>query len=111
MGQIVFDYVISTTPTPKPGTKTKAIITDIQEVKAAEVFKAGARNPEQLIFAIYAKVDDWQGRIGAINKPSMKTISAKHRLALFKQRYNDFPKVGMRVDVVANDAGYWKLDL
>lgn len=111
MSELQFDYTISTKPTPKPGTKAKAILTDIRESRAVEVFKTGAKNPEQLVYAIYAKIDDWQGLIDAINKPNMKMISAKHKLALFKLRYNSFPKVGMRVDVVANNKGYWKLDL
>ena len=111
MSQLDFDYTVSTKPAPKPGTKAKATITELKELKAADIFKTGARNPEQLVFAIFAKVDDWQGRIGAINKPNSKQISTKHKLAAFKQRYKNFPKIGMQVDVVANEKGYWKLEL
>ena len=75
------------------------------------MFKTGAIKPEQVIYAIYGQVDDWQGRIGAINKPDSKQISTKYKLGQFKQRYKDFPKIGMQVDVIANEKGYWKLDI
>ena len=109
MTEIEFDYTIS--PKLKLGTRGKATITEIKEVKAADVFKTAAENPEQLLYAIHGKVDDWTGRIGTINKPTSKQISAKSNLAKFKQRYEQFPKIGMQVDVVVNDEGYWKLDL
>lgn len=109
MSQVEFDYTIS--PKRKPGTRAKATITDIKEVKAVEVFKAAAQDPEQLLFVIHGKIDDWEGRIGTINKPTSKEISAKSNLAQFKERYEQFPKIGMLVDVVANAEGFWKLDL
>ncbi|HKM77262.1 MAG TPA: hypothetical protein VJZ32_12685 [Candidatus Bathyarchaeia archaeon] len=111
MSEVQFDYTISTKPERKPGTKAKATIADIKEVKAVDVFKAAAKNPDQLLFVIFAKIGDWQGRVDTINKPISKQISPKSRLAQFKQRYKQFPKIGMKVDVLANDAGYWKLDL
>jgi len=77
----------------------------------ADVFKAAAKNPEQILFVINGKVDEWEGRIGTINKPTSKEISAKSNLAQFKQRYEQFPKIGMQVDVIANNEGFWKLDL
>ncbi len=106
----VFDsYTIRTKPLRKPGTKAKATITEIIEVKAGDVYKTAARNPDEMLFAIIAKVDNWQGRIGTIPKPLSTIISPKSKLAQFKQRYKRFPEIGMKVDVVANDAGYWKL--
>lgn len=104
-----FDYVVTTKPVRKPGTKAKATIIEIREVKASQVYKTGAKNPDQQLFAIIARVGDWEGLIGTIPRPPTKIISAKSRLAQFKQRYKKFPTVGMHVDVLANDAGYWKL--
>ena len=109
MSPIEFDYTIS--PKRKPGTRAKATIIEIKEVKAVDVFKAAAKDPEQLLFVIDGKVDDWTGRIGTINKPASKQISPKSNLAQFKERYERFPEIGMQVDVVANAEGFWKLDL
>ncbi|MGA2785735.1 MAG: hypothetical protein ABSF09_13665 [Candidatus Bathyarchaeia archaeon] len=109
MSPIEFDYTIS--PKRKPGTRAKATIIEIKEVKAVDVFKAAAKDPEQLLFVIDGKIGDWEGRIGTINKPTSKQISPKSNLAQFKERYEQFPKIGMQVDVVANDEGFWKLDL
>jgi hypothetical protein len=105
-----FNYVISTGPLRKPGLKAKGTITEIKEVKAVDVYKKAATNPEQLLFAIIAKVEGWKGRIGTIPKPTSKLISPKSKLALFKKRYKQFPKTGMKIDVTANDMGYWKLE-
>jgi hypothetical protein len=46
-------------------------------------------------------------------EPNMQTcpISPKSRLAQFKQRYRQFPKLGMKVDVVTDDNGYWRIAL
>lgn len=38
-------------------------------------------------------------------------ISSKSKLARFKQRYKRFPTLGMKVDVVTDDNGYWKIAL
>jgi hypothetical protein len=38
-------------------------------------------------------------------------ISSKSRLAQFRQRYKRFPTLGMKVDVVTDDNGYWKIAL
>jgi hypothetical protein len=32
-------------------------------------------------------------------------------LAQFKQRYKQFPKAGLKVDVVTDENGYWKVAL
>jgi hypothetical protein len=37
--------------------------------------------------------------------------SPKSRLALFRQRYKQFPKLGMKIDVVTDENGYWKIAL
>jgi len=109
MGQVEFNYII--TPKRKAGTKAKATITDIKEVKAGDVFKAAAKDPQKALIVIEGKIDDWEGRIGTMNKPTSKEISEKSNVALFKKRYQQFPKIGMQVDVVVNDEGFWKLDL
>ncbi len=109
MSKIEFDYTIA--PKRKMGTRATATITSIKEVKAVDVFKTAAENPDQLLYVIDGKIDDWTGRIGIINKPTSKEISAKSNLAKFMQRYEKYPEIGMQVDVIANDAGYWKLDV
>ena len=45
------------------------------------------------------------------SKPLTEEISPKSKLAQFKQRYKQFPKVGLKVDVVTDDNGYWKVAL
>jgi hypothetical protein len=37
--------------------------------------------------------------------------SAKSKLAQFKLWYKQLPKLGMKVDVVTDDNGYWKIIL
>ena len=50
-------------------------------------------------------------RIATFAKPQSDAISSKSKLAQFKQRYKQFPKVGLKVDVVTDDNGYWKVAL
>lgn len=50
-------------------------------------------------------------RIGTFTKPQSKEISSKSKLARFKQPYKRFPALGMKIDVVTDDNGYWKIAL
>jgi len=50
-------------------------------------------------------------RIATFAKPQTDEISSKSKLAQFKQRYKQFSKLGMRVDVVTDENGYWKIAL
>ena len=50
-------------------------------------------------------------RIATFAKPQSDEISAKGKLAQFKQRYKRFPTLGIKVDVVTDDNGYWKIAL
>src|SRR3990172_4215369 len=104
-----FDYEI--TDNPKPGIASKATITRIETAKAAEIYKEKAKDPEQRVCAIYGKVehDGWEGRLRTISLPPTKQISSKAKLAQFKLRYKQFPKTGMKVDVITDANGYWKL--
>jgi len=95
----------------KPGQKAKATITQIKLMKAGDVYKKGAKNPEQLLYVIYAKEDGWEGRIATIPKPPSKQISPNCKLAKFMLKYKKTPEVGMAVDMEANSAGYWKLQI
>jgi hypothetical protein len=102
-----FDYEIA--KPLQPGVKGEATITSIKEKKAVEVFRTKAREPEQVLFVIYGNVNGWEGRIGTINKPASRQISPRSRLAKFKQRYKQFPRIGMKIQVEANAAGYWSM--
>jgi hypothetical protein len=93
----------------KPGLKAKATITKVQLVKAAEIFKEKAKDPEQQLYAIQGSIDGRDMRIATFSKPQSNEISSKSRLAQFKHRYKRFPTVGMKVDVVTDDNGYWKI--
>lgn len=95
----------------KPGLKAKATITKVQLVKASEIFKDKAKDPEQQLYAIHGRVNDHEMRIATFSKPQVNEISPKSKLAQFKQRYKQFPKTGMKIDVVTDDNGYWKIAL
>lgn len=95
----------------KPGLKAKATITKVQLVKAVEIFKDKAKDPEQKLYAIHGRVNDREMRNATFTKPFGEEISPKSRLAQFKQRYKRFPTIGMKVDVVTDDNGYWKVAL
>ena len=56
-------------------------------------------------------MNDREMRIATFRKPLAEEISPKSRLAQFKQHYKRFPKIGMKVDVVTDDNGYWKIAL
>jgi len=53
----------------KPGLKAKATITKVQLVKAVEIFKAKAKDPEQQLYAINGHVDGRDMRIATFSKP------------------------------------------
>jgi hypothetical protein len=93
----------------KAGMKNKATITHIENRKAGEIFGDAARIPEQLVMVIFGKIDGWEGRIGAITKPSSRYISPKSNMAKFIQKYKKPPDTGMTVEVATNDRGYWAL--
>jgi len=93
----------------KSGLKAKATITKVQLVKAVDIFND--KDKEQQLYAIYGRVTDRDLRIATFAKPQGAEISSKSRLAQFKQRYKRFPTVGMKVDVVTDEKGYWKICL
>jgi hypothetical protein len=93
----------------KSGLKAKATITKVQLVKAAEIFKEKAKDPEQQLYAIHGRVDGREMRIATFAKPQSEEISPKSGLAQFKRHYKRFPMLGMKVDVVTDDNGYWKI--
>ncbi|MGO9645893.1 MAG: hypothetical protein ACLPY5_14250 [Candidatus Bathyarchaeia archaeon] len=95
----------------KPGQTAKATITKIENTTAGNIFGKSAKDPKQSVFVIYANVEGIDTRIATINKPASKYISPKHKLAQFKQRYTQLPKVGLRVDAVTDAKGFWKLAL
>jgi hypothetical protein len=66
---------------------------------------------KQQLYAIHGCVSDREMRIATFAKPQSEKISSKSRLEQFKQRYKQFPKTGMKVDVVTDDNGYWKIAL
>jgi hypothetical protein len=55
--------------------------------------------------------DGWEGRLRAFSKPPGKQITAKTSMAQFKLRYKQFSKTGMKVDVITDSNGYWKMIL
>ena len=95
----------------KQGLKAKAPITKIQQLKAVEIFKNKAKDPDQVLYAVNARVEGRDIRVAVFNKPQGEEISPKSKLAQFKLRYKRFPAVGMKVDLVTDDNGFWKIDL
>ena len=59
-----------------------------------------------MLYAIYGRVEGREVRIATFAKPQGDEISPIGRLAQFKQHYKQFPKVGLKVDVVTDDNGY-----
>ena len=55
--------------------------------------------------------DEWEGRVGLVSLPTTKQITLKTKPAPFRRRYKQWPKVGMNVDVVTDEKGYWKIAL
>jgi hypothetical protein len=110
MADVEFPYKIGDKKR-KPGLKAKATITKVQLVKAAEIFRDKAKDPEQELYAIHGRVNDREMRIATFAKPQSEEISPKSRLAQFKQRYKQFPKLDMKVDVETDDNGYWRITL
>lgn len=108
MTEVEFPYKI-VDKKRKPGLKAKAAITKVQLVKARDIFKDKAKDPEQMLYAIYGRVDGREMRLATFNKPQAEEISPKSKLALFKHRYHRFPTVGMRVDLVTNPNGFWQI--
>jgi hypothetical protein len=54
-------------------------------------------------------VSKLQRRIATFAKPQSSEISPKSKLAQFKQRYKQLPRVGMKVDVQTDEKGSWKI--
>jgi hypothetical protein len=108
MSQVEFPFKI-VDKKRKPGMKAKATITKVQQVKASEIFKDRANDPEQELYAVHCRVDGRELRVAIFTKPQGTEISSNTKLALFKHRYHRFPTVGMRVDLVTNDKGFWTI--
>lgn len=108
-----FDYEIAdpNKPKRKAGLTAAATITKIELTTAAAIFGTAAQRPDQLLWAIYVKTKDWEGRVVTINKPPSNIIGQRSKLAMFKKQYKSFPKVGMKVQLVTNARGYWNLVL
>lgn len=93
----------------QPGQKAKGIITEIKTMKASEIYKAAAKNPNQLLLVVFAKVDGWTGRVATFNKPASKFVSPSAKLAKFIQRYRHPPETGMPIDLQADAKGFWAI--
>ena len=93
------------------GVKKRVVITDIKEMRAGEIFGPKARNPEQIFYAIFANVDGRDLRIASMPKPDQKTISPRHQLARFKEKYGGYPEKGMKIEIETNENGFWNLVL
>jgi hypothetical protein len=94
----------------KRGRKAKAKITSVETKRAGEVFK-NSKAPDQVLIVIFANVKGWDGRIGTIPKPPSKYVSPRSKMAQFITKYRKPPEVGMTVDVMTNEKGYWTLVL
>ncbi len=107
--ELKFDYEIL--PALEPETTSEATITNIHVAKAKDIYGDKATDPDQELVVIYGKVerDGWEGRLRSISKPTTKQISPRTMMAQFKLHYGQFPKIGMRVEVVADLNGYWKM--
>ncbi len=90
----------------KEGMKDKAKITSVETKKAGDIFK-NTKTPNQLLLEICANI----GRIGTIPKPPSKYVSPKSKMAKFLLKYKKPPEVGMVVDVITNEKGFWSLAL
>ena len=110
MTEIEFPYQI-VDKKREAGLKSKAQITNIQEVKAGQIFGEKARDPAQSVYAIYARIDGRDMRVATFSKPFGKEISSKTKLAQFKQRYKQFPKVGLKIDLMTSADGFWNIVL
>jgi hypothetical protein len=95
----------------KAGVTSKVTITRIEVAKAGDIYKDKAKDPNQELCVIYGRVeqDGWEGRLGAFAKPSTKQITSKTIMAQFKLRYKQLPKSGVKVDVVTDANGFWKM--
>jgi hypothetical protein len=80
-------------------------------VKAVEIFKGKAKDPEQQLYAVQGRVNDREMRIATFTKPVSQEISPKSKLARFKLRYNRLPRLGVKVNVVTDENDYWKVAL
>ena len=65
----------------------------------------------QMLYTIYGRLEGREMRIATFAKPQSDSISQKSRLAQFKDKYKQFPKTGMKVDVMTDENGYWKIAL
>ena len=106
-----FEFPYKIADKKKPGLKAKTAITNVKILKAAEIFKDKAKDPEQTLYAIYGRLEGRELRIATFAKPQTDEISPKSRLAQFKDKYKQFPKTGMKVDVMTDENGYWKIAL
>jgi hypothetical protein len=92
----------------KEGRKAKAKITGVETKRSAEVFK-NSKSPDQQLVVIVANINGWIGRVGTIPKPPSRLLSPRSKMAQFITRYKKPPEVGMTVDVMTNEKGFWTL--
>jgi hypothetical protein len=49
--------------------------------------------------------------MGRLDVEVVASLLPRSKLARFKRQYRRFPTLGMKVDVVTDDNGYWKVAL
>ena len=97
---------------PLEGTKQKIVIAEIKEETASAIFGDAARDPKKAMIALYGVLNGKSRRVGTFSAPwNPEEVSSKSNLAKFRKRYGAFPKIGMEVEVAANEAGYWNITL
>ena len=93
---------------PSPKSSLRQILPWSSDTSSRSV---STRDPEQAFFTIHASVDGREMRVAAILKPESRTISSRHSLARFKEKYGAYPEKGMKIEIETNENGFWTLVL
>ena len=93
---------------PKYGDVLPAKVKRLGMTTAKEIFGVKARNPDQKILMIFAESDDGTKAKTPVSYYSHP--SPKSNIAKFVRSYGQ-PTVGMSVQIIRDDNGFWGLKL
>jgi len=98
-------------PTPPGGPESKGNNHESPTSASGRNIQGESKRSSAGIVRSSRSVNDREMRIATFAKPQADEISPKSSLVQFKKRYKQFPKTGMKVDVVTDENSYWKIAL
>ena len=91
----------------------RAVVTDIIESKAGNIYKDTASDPEQPVIVVYYRVADGEvkNEVFSLPKSASSWKRDNFKLGQFVKKYGSMPFIGQEIQAVVADDSYFRIVL